>query len=573
MECRTSLFLPKQQPAVPSGAGSSLLPPPSPVSARQIRSTSSHLSRYNNNRNHHQHHQASPQSGFIGAGVAAVEIPLPLPKNQVMMALMELSSFTSKDQKETNLVDESDSASSDMYEDEDALVFDGIESLAGQCGTYVVRDRNGLVVQLQHPSKTGNNNESTEEEEYDDLMLKMTDSSASFLTAKSNAADLEDITVGYGQKVQVVDCVDGVFRLPRNRGFIAANNSQLVKVGAPLEQCCKIEGMLSSLLESKLDLQNKLEQLSKAELNLSHQLTKERSIPEIHPIITESFSDYAHRCNNISYQNPYEDDRNDFDMTTSGRLSPSPTQNTHSSCESETISPTPISPPSNRTSIIPTTKSEMFQLSDDDDDHIDNGMDWRLQAISVVEALPDPINGNDNVSQPLSPFRRGLICGSSLFPRLGLRSALSGESADSVYSGSAISAGVGEENSGDRGIELSYSVPAPNRNWTNRSWTGGLHGTNENDGAGANTVLSNTSTLNTALSNISALNTVPSNTSVDFRTGMSGHMGLGSAVKDGRRSQLGVSRGEMRMMSEHRGIGAIRPIRKLGSPRQDIKKK
>jgi len=223
----------------------------------------------------------------------------------------------------------------------------------------------------------------------------------------------------------------------------------------------------------------------------------------------------------------------------------------------------------------------MFQLSDDEDDHIGNDMDWRLQAISVVESLPDPINGDDDASRPLSPFRRGLICGSSLFPRLGLRSALSGESADSVCSGSAVSAGVcasgGEENSGDRGIELSYSVPAPSRNWTNRSWTGGLHGRNENDSSyvnGAlNTVLSNTSALNTVLSNTSVLNTVPSNTSVDFRTGMSGHMGLGSAVKDGRRTSLAVSRGEMRMMSEHRGIGAIKPIRKLGSPRHDIKKK
>jgi len=96
MECRTSLFLPKQQLFVPNSAGSSLLPPPSPVNARQIRSTGSHLSRYNNNRNHNQHHQASPQNGLVGAGIAAVEIPLHLPKTQVMIALMELSSFTSK---------------------------------------------------------------------------------------------------------------------------------------------------------------------------------------------------------------------------------------------------------------------------------------------------------------------------------------------------------------------------------------------------------------------------------------------------------------------------------------------
>ena len=67
------------------------------------------------------------------------------------MALMELSSFTSRDQKETNLVDESDSGSSDAYADEDALVFDGIECLGGQCGTYVVREKKGVVVQSRHP--------------------------------------------------------------------------------------------------------------------------------------------------------------------------------------------------------------------------------------------------------------------------------------------------------------------------------------------------------------------------------------------------------------------------------------
>lgn len=571
--------MPKQQLAPTSGP---LLPLSSPGSIRQVRSNGSHVSRYNN---HHQQHQASPQRRIGGAG--AVEIPLPLPKNQVMMALMELSSFTLKDQKETNLVDESDSASgsSEGYEDEDALVFDGIESLGGQCGTYVVRERKGVMVQLHHPhhktlgveKENVENVRDSNREGRHDVIWRM-DSSASFLTAKSNN-EIEHSTsfsqptiVGYGQKVQIVDRVDGVFRLPRNRGFIVANDSQLVKVGAPLEQCCKLEGILSSFSAAKLDLQRKLEQISKDEFNLNRQLKKQSALPEAHPIISEPLPDNQTNRDNSnnssnSYHNPYEDDRNDFDMTPSCRLSPSlPNINVHSSYESgSVVSPTPISPPTNRSSVAPMTPIDMFQLSDDEEDHDNGEMNWRIHAISVVDSLPDPINGDNDESRPLSPFRRGIICGSSLFPRLGLRSALSGESADSVCSGGAVSAGPcgvgsiysgGDENSGDRGIEMSYSVPAPGRTWSTRSWTGDVPGRGENDSPYVN----------------GALNTVLSNTSIDFRTGMSGHMGLGSAVKDGRRP-FSTCRGETRMMSEHRGIGSIRPIRKIGSPRHDSNKK
>jgi len=569
--------MPKQQLAPTTGP---LLPLQSPGSLRQIRGSGSYGTRYGT---YHQH-QASPQTRIGGAVAGAVEIPLPLPKNQVMMALMELSSFTLKDQKETNLVDESDSGSgsSDGYEDEDALVFDGIESLGGQCGTYVVRERKGVMVQLHHPHHKTNegekeNNVRDNNREGRQHEIWRVDSSASFLTAKSGN-DLEHSTsfspptiVGYGQKVQIVDRVDGVFRLPRNLGFIVANDSQLVKVGAPLEQCCKIEGILSSLTASKLDLQKKLEQIDKDETNLNRQLKRQHLLPEVHPVISESLPSYqTHRNNsnssNNTYHNTYEDDRNDFDMTASDRLSPSFANiNIHSSYESgSVVSPTPISPPTNHSSVTSTAPSDMFQLSDDDEDHnIDNGeMDWRLQAIQVVDSLPDPISGDKEDSRPLSPFRRGIICGSSLFPGLGMRSELSGESAESVCSAGAASAGPcglgsiinrGDEISGDRGIEMSYSV---RRTFSNRSWTGGPRGRNENDSPYVN----------------GTLNTVLSNTSIDFRTGMSGHHGLSSAVKDGRRP-LAACRAEMRMMSEHRGIGSIRPIRKVGSPRNDANRK
>ena len=128
-----------------------------------------------------------------------------------------------------------------------------------------------------------------------------------------------------------------------------------------------------------------------------------------------------------------------------------------------------------------------------------------------------------------------------------------------------------EEHSTDQGmgIEMSYLAPTLNNtrhhNWENRGRSGGMHGrTIEGSSCQSDhhSIVHNTS-----------LNMVASNTSVDFRTGMCGHMGLSSAVKDEHRNNVhyGVvhQRGEMRMMREHKGIGDIRPTRKIGLPGND----
>ena len=55
---------------------------------------------------------------------------------------------------------------------------------------------------------------------------------------------------------------------------------------------------------------------------------------------------------------------------------------------------------------------------------------------------------------------------------------------------------------------------------------------------------------------------------VDFRTGLSGHNALNRRNANKPHNHTGmVTRREIRMMSEHRGIGSIKKVRKPQSPR------
>lgn len=217
------------------------------------------------------------------------QIPLPIPKNHVILSLMELASISSPhgngDDDSTYCCDE---------DDDDALVFDSIESLRGLSGTYVVKEKRGLMIYRRCDRSL------PEEQE---TLLK-TDSSGTLRTVMSSRTDevnlivssstgTEDSTgdesrvIEYGQRVQIVNRVDGVFRLARNRGFITASDSQLVKVGPPIEQSCKVEGMLYSVTKSQRILQRKLEKLVTIESKINRQLTKQLKLPESHPIITD----------------------------------------------------------------------------------------------------------------------------------------------------------------------------------------------------------------------------------------------------------------------------------------------
>jgi len=281
MECRASLFLPKEQQS-----SESLPPPPSQMSNR-------HNSVPRRGYRLRHNHWSSPSRGtnIVSPRKKLVTEPirLPTPKNQVMMALMELSSFSALDSVDG------------IEEDEEGLVLDSIESLSGLSGTYIVKEKRGLVI---HPKNPYLNKTWTKEE--DSLLCKNSSDSGRFTKSSSSESSFrfsnsstiidssesnkELLVVEYGQRVQIVNIVDEVFQLARNRGFITANESQLVKVGPPLEQSCKLEGMLYPLSKARDTLQEELEKVIMAESKVSRQLSKQLTLPESHPIISESTS-------------------------------------------------------------------------------------------------------------------------------------------------------------------------------------------------------------------------------------------------------------------------------------------
>jgi len=122
------------------------------------------------------------------------------------------------------------------------------------------------------------------------------------ITRPSSKTFKKPIVLNYGQRVQVVDFIDGVARLARNRGFIIANRSQLVKVGQPIEKACIIEGMMNSARKTKLDLEKELEKVVRTEKFLVKDLQEILSRPEEHPVVEEL------KYSNLHQSEEYSDD-------------------------------------------------------------------------------------------------------------------------------------------------------------------------------------------------------------------------------------------------------------------------
>jgi len=279
MECRSSLFLPKEKRSTKSR-----LPSPARMLSRSRNTTPTRV-RYNNNSSSSSTSSLELASQLKKSlGGVKEQITLPIPKNLVMMSLMELSSFSAPDG--TILIEDDDGY--DKREDDDAFVIGGIELLRGLSGTYIVREAKGLEIQPQNPRMI--------------LSLKSSVSLNTILSSQTPSVERfkQSRIVEYGQRVQIVNRVDGVYQLARNRGFITASDSQLVKVGPPLEESCRLEGMLHPLTKSKRILQEKLEKIAIAESKLNRQLSNQLNFPESYPIIT-----------NDTIDDDYNDDRTD----------------------------------------------------------------------------------------------------------------------------------------------------------------------------------------------------------------------------------------------------------------------
>lgn len=209
-------------------------------------------------------------------------IALPLPKNVILMTMMEaaLSQARIQEEEEEDCIgpevthDEVETRSlADDDNDEDEyssnMIISGMVNFSGPCGTYVVRDVNGLAVLPSHPEKGCQPLEAEREHRL------------------NSEARVEPFTIFQGQTVQLVNFSDGVAKLARGAGFIVATASQLVKVGAPHDRCCRLEGMAETLSLRGIDLQGALSENQQLEAHLKKQVAKESQHEPLEPIISE----------------------------------------------------------------------------------------------------------------------------------------------------------------------------------------------------------------------------------------------------------------------------------------------
>ena len=157
------------------------------------------------------------------------------------------------DCEEEEFDDEISSSSSASLPLGDPDLNSGYAAISGTCGTYAVREKDGLVVLPQDPTRPKYNaNEAhiqrESEEDLEGEELKAASGPSSGLSNRDDANSLdngpshklrsshsikEPFIITEGQKVQVVGVLEsnehGVYQLAREAGFVVATSKQLVK--------------------------------------------------------------------------------------------------------------------------------------------------------------------------------------------------------------------------------------------------------------------------------------------------------------------------------------------------------
>lgn len=174
---------------------------------------------------------------------------LPLPKNVVLLSLMEATELASEmEQTRTridSLLEEDIEDENDIFDEEEKIKVSTSLTI-GACGTYIVSEKMGLEVYPSRPNASSeldsSNNEDKDmpgEEDVNALVrffhldhkleLRVTEGEGNLKTVSSEESAL--LQLHYGDRVQIVsfDDDDGWAKLARGYGYIRANPRQLVK--------------------------------------------------------------------------------------------------------------------------------------------------------------------------------------------------------------------------------------------------------------------------------------------------------------------------------------------------------
>lgn len=524
MECREPLFVPvrNQQQQQPQ---------------QQVRTSSSYASRrYGVSSSSPQTPATPPHASFPQSSPPA-QVPLPIPKNIVLLSLMEAAQRQAQEQikeaqKEGSIdVDSvSSSQAEDDEEEEEEDQFDlnriitGMATLSGPCGTYAVKETSLVIVPNDPRTASLSDAEEKKQEPADESCIAA-----------------EPYALEQGQTVQVVEFEDGIAKLARGEGYIVANSSQLVKgmwliaqsvvvlcwlcstsivdfsnasylifscflcsVGGPLDESCRLEGLLTTVEGRGADLQIELDENHAVEASLRAQLDAAMTAEPTHPVIKQ-----APKADDI-----YRTDSND--SIEARPDTPSDNLKQHrgdaSHCSHDSLLQTPEAP---------TTGFPRFVIEADYDTAIP-----LFCHSNPLPGSPVSIDNADIANSNLPRYRRS-NSNEDLHPlSLGCGTGLLGETSE-IFASSLGRPEITRDEENQRERTNSYNSHDASHSSFNYQQYG-------------------TPTLTSSFD------------CIDFRTGLSGHRALTSAHK----WQNGAPRRQIRMMGEHRGIARIRQVRR-----------
>ena len=276
-------------------------------------------------------------------------------------------------------------------------------------------------------------------------------------------------------------------------------------MGGPLEKSCRLEGMLDSVMEKRMQLQKELDEIDLLVSGLQSQIKAEQEKPEEHPVISA-------RKESISAI------RDEFDAEDGPR--------------------TPTTPPKraqNQDLLLHAS------TTDSDLDYHRTPEHMPVYENSPARSCPMPTTEHTDVSDPLlqQPFMDEQTGG---LPRY----RVSNDDADLGITGGLLGFGCGSGLFGERLLE-----DGPQRN-SIQGIDSMLPSFDDDDTTlGARNFLASRTTGSARGYRPTRTGSFDSGT-VNFRTGMSGHAGLLQSKKHA--SPNAHSRREVRMMSDHRGV-------------------
>jgi Zinc finger, C3HC4 type (RING finger) len=174
---------------------------------------------------------------------------LPLPKNVVLLSLMEATELASEMARSHSKIDSLldtgvEEDEDDQEVDEDKKIKLSTSWTIGECGTYIVAAKDGLRILPSRPTKssgvdTDRENKDTPSEDDVNALVRFfhldqkveASGSGEVSLMKSSSEEFEPIDriLQYGDRVQIVSLDDGWAKLARGYGFVRVNAGELVK--------------------------------------------------------------------------------------------------------------------------------------------------------------------------------------------------------------------------------------------------------------------------------------------------------------------------------------------------------